>query len=383
MTEARSVQDNTCLQEAFATIPLPAYVAPGARPPMGRHNDRIYEMQQAILQSEIDGLAERAGLAAAMRALYDQQVDIGFIQDDLSQVGYFRYRAASDDARFFIVQFNPCRAERFKGAGRKAPPPGSQVVGVADPSCFLCTDNIRWQHRSVQSYYRFAVNGRPYNVLCNPFPFMRAHLTIASGDHLPQSFHVAGDEQGTRDKILRIVADLYGVIEQLPTFVGLYNGAGAGASIEKHLHYHFFELPDGHGGFPLQRAAALTERKLSGPTACLKIEGYPLAAHRVRGDRDAAVGATVELAAAWDRQAGEAASANIIALWEQGAISVYFIPRNRFYTRSPGLEGMVAGLETLGEFILCTEDEHRAIREQRVNYEYLWRILEAVRPPEG
>ena len=222
--------------------------------------------------------------------------------------------------------------------------------------------------------------------LCNPFPFMRAHLTIASGDHVPQSFHVAGNGEQTRDKIQRIVADLYDIVAQLPTFVGFYNGAGAGASIEKHLHYHFFEIPDGHGIFPLQCAAAMTERKVAetpGPAACLKIEDYPLAAYRVRGDRGPTIQTVVDLAAEWDRQAGEAASANIIALWEQGAVSVYFIPRNRFYTRSPGLEGMVAGLETLGEFILCTEDEHRAIREQRVNYDYLWRILEAVRPPEG
>lgn len=387
MTEVQSTHGDDCLREAFATIPLPAYIAPGARPLMGRQNDRLYEMQQMILQAELDGLAEQGGLAAAMRALYDQQVDIGFVQDDLSQVGYFRYRANRDDERFFVVQFNPRRAERFKGAGRKTPPPGAQTAGVADPTCFLCADNIRWQHRGVQTCYRFGINGRPYNALCNPFPFMRAHLTIAAGDHIPQSFHVSGDGAQTRDKILRIVADLHGVVAQLPNFVGFYNGAGAGASIEKHLHYHLFEIPDGHGVFPLQRAAAITEREAAAerpaPTAWLKVADYPLAAYRVSGDRDTIVQNVVHLALAWDQQAGEAASANIIALWEHEAVSVYFVPRNRFFTRSPGLEGMVAGLETLGEFILCTEDEHRAIREQRVNYDYLWRILEAVRPPEG
>ena len=39
--------------------------------------------------------------------------------------------------------------------------------------------------------------------------------------------------------------------------------------------------------------------------------------------------------------------------------------------------------KTLGEFIFCTDEEQRAINEQRVNYDYLWRILEAVRPDEG
>lgn len=387
MTETRSTQDDDCLHEAFATVPLPAYAVPGARPAMGQLNDRMYAMQHTLLQASLDALAGQAGLAGPLRALYDQQWDLGFIQDDLSQVSYFRCPAASADERFFVVQFNPRRAERFKGAGRRIPPAGSQVVGVADPTCFLCVDNIRWQHRGVQSYYRFTVNGRSYNALCNPFPFMRAHLTIAAGEHVPQSFHIAGDEQGTRDKVQRIVADLYGTVEQLRTFVGFYNGAGAGASIEKHLHYHFFELPDGHGIFPLQHAAGLTEQKSApspaGLPACLKIEDYPLAAFRVRGERAVAIQTVVDLTCAWDRQAGEAASANIVALWEGDAISTYFVPRNRFYTRSPGLEGMVAGLETLGEFILCTEDEHRAIREQRVNYNYLWRILEAVRPPEG
>jgi hypothetical protein len=192
----------------------------------------------------------------------------------------------------------------------------------------------------------------------------------------------------THARIRRIVEDLYGITEQLPTFVGFYNGAGAGASIEKHLHFHFFEIPDGHGGFPIQTAARLAGRTLFSrahsdrPAAVVAIPDYPLTAWQVRGARADAVEAVVGLAEDWDRRAGEAASANIIALWEEGAVSLYFVPRNRFYTRSPGLAGMVAGLETLGEFIFSTADEQRAINEQRVTYDYLWRILEAVRPSE-
>jgi hypothetical protein len=356
---------------------------------MGQHNDRMYALQQAILQGQLDQLAAEHGLAAALRTLYDQQVDIGFIQDDLSQVSYFRYRAPGNGGQhFFIVQFNPRRAERFKGAGRTALPRGAQVQGVADASCYLCTDNIRWQHRGVQGYYQYRVNDRVYNALCNPFPFTRTHLTMAAGEHLPQSFHVTGDPVQTHARIRRIVEDLYGITEQLPTFVGFYNGAGAGASIEKHLHFHFFEIPDGHGGFPIQTAARLAGRTLFSrahsdrPAAVVAIPDYPLTAWQVRGARADAVEAVVGLAEDWDRRAGEAASANIIALWEEGAVSLYFVPRNRFYTRSPGLAGMVAGLETLGEFIFSTADEQRAINEQRVTYDYLWRILEAVRPSE-
>jgi len=377
------------LLQAFAAAPLPPYVSPDLRPPMGQHNDRIYGLQQAILQGTLDHLAAGAGLAAALRALYDQQVDIGFIQDDLSQVSYFRYRAPGNHGQhFFIVQFNPRRAERFKGAGRTVVPRGAQVRGVADASCYLCTDNIRWQHRGVQGYYQYCVNGRLYNALCNPFPFTRTHLTMAAGEHLPQSFHVTNSPDETHARIRRIVEDLYGIAEQLPSFVGFYNGAGAGASIEKHLHFHFFEIPDGHGSFPIQTAARLARQSLfaqaqgSHPAQVVAIPDYPLMAYQVRGPKAEAVQAVVDLAVDWDRRAGEAASANIVALWEEGAVSLYFVPRNRFYTRSPGLAGMVAGLETLGEFIFSTDDEQRAINEQRVNYDYLWRILEAVRPAE-
>ncbi len=373
----------------FQSIALPDYAAPTQRPPMGQHNDRMYALQQTVLQAELDQLAAEQGLAAALRALYDQQVDIGFIQDDLSQVSYFRYRAPGNHGQhFFIVQFNPRRAERFKGAGRTALPRGAAVQGMADASCYLCIDNIRWQHRGVQGYYQYRVNDRVYNALCNPFPFTRTHLTMAAGEHLPQTFHVTGSVEPTQARIRRIVEDLHGITEQLPSFVGFYNGAGAGASIEKHLHFHFFEIPDGHGSFPIQTAARLARQSLFGqvhtsrPAQVVQIPDYPLTAYQARGSKADVVDAVVDLAVDWDRRAGEAASANIVALWEEGAVSLYFVPRNRFYTRSPGLAGMVAGLETLGEFIFSTADEQRAINEQRVTYDYLWRILEAVKPSE-
>ncbi|MER2599683.1 MAG: DUF4922 domain-containing protein [Caldilineales bacterium] len=376
------------LINALNSVPLPAYVAPEQRPAMGQLNDRLYAMQEAILRGQLDQLAAQQGLAAALRALYDQQVDIGFIQDDLSQVSYFRYRAPQDNGQhFFIVQFNPRRAERFKGAGRTAIPRGAQARGQSDTSCYLCIDNIRWQHRGVQSYYQFPINGHIYTALCNPFPFTRTHLTMAAGEHLPQSFHVSGDAAQTELRIRRIVTDLYALVKQLPTFVGFYNGAGAGASIEKHLHFHFFEIADGHGRFPIQNAAALSAAASNGDpaqaTTVTAIAGYPLIAYQIRGPEPKAIEAAVELAVTWDQEAGEAASANIIALWEDDGVSLYFVPRNKFYTRSPGLAGMVAGLETLGEFIFSTPDEQRAISEQRVSYDYLWRILEAVRPAEG
>ena len=77
-------KENEKVLEAFQSVPSPVYASPGQRPAMGKYNDRAYDMQQAILQSELDTLAAQHGLAAALRTLYEQQVDIGFIQDDLS-----------------------------------------------------------------------------------------------------------------------------------------------------------------------------------------------------------------------------------------------------------------------------------------------------------
>ena len=109
-------KQNNKVLEAFESVPSPVYASPGQRPAMGQYNDRAYDMQQTILQNELDTLATQHGLAAALRTLYEQQVDIGFIQDDLSQVSYFRYRASGNgEDRFFIVQFNPRRAGALQG----------------------------------------------------------------------------------------------------------------------------------------------------------------------------------------------------------------------------------------------------------------------------
>ena len=62
---------------------------------------------------------------------------------------------------------------------------------------------------------------------------------------------------------------------------------------------------------------------------------------------------------------------------------IYFVPRNKFFSRSPGLSGTVGGLEVLGEFIFCTESEDKAIHDQKVDYNYLWRILQSVDAPRA
>jgi hypothetical protein len=107
---------------------------------------------------------------------------------------------------------------------------------------------------------------------------------------------------------------------------------------------------------------------------------YPLPAFRLHGDRRSVVDNTVELLKAWDTQTGHAASGNIVAVHEDGGLVIYVVPRNKYYSRSPGLMGVVGGLEVLGEFVFSNEAEDRAIDEQKMNFERMWQILRAIRP---
>jgi len=386
------------IYEKFESIPLPSDYLFEERPEEGQYNDKIYEMIRKILQKKLDGIknTEALGLSAVLKWLYKQQLDIGFIQDDLTQVQYFSADNA-DHKHFFSGQFNPRRIERTKGAGRQITPKGVKTQKIdkekSDVSCFLCTDNVRWQQRGIQLYYHHVVNGNKYNILCNPFPFMPVHMTIASDEHEPQTWHeFVSTKEDKSGKIRRITADLYELSTQLrkggSNFIGFYNGLGAGATIEKHLHYHFFTIPDGHPeNFPLQRAAqqAIAHQVSDEGIHHLKIEQdfYPLIAFRLYGKKERVIETVVNLANQWDRLVGDSASANIVSLWENETQVIYFIPRNKFFSRAPGMAGMIGGCEALGEFIFSTEWENEAINQQKVNYSYMWHILQSVRPPRS
>lgn len=303
----------------------------------------------------------------------------------MSLARYFQCRSKKS---FFLGQHNPRRADRGKGAGRKQSPPGTQTQETIDTSCFLCTDNVRWQQQGIQLYYQFPVNERIYNALCNPFPFMPLHITIASMEHEPQSWHESS-KYSSDDKIKRIVKDLYTVTTRLSNFIGFYNGVG---SIKQHLHYQIFEIPSGHPNlFPLQYAAEQTMVRTGmsrdQQASPLRIQSYPLTAFKIWGNEENIIENILQLTKKWDDISGDSASANIIFVWEKldgnPTVCSYFVPRNRFFSHAPGLSGAIGSLEVLGEFIFCEKWEDQMINEQKVNYDYMWRILRAVEPPKA
>jgi hypothetical protein len=365
-----------------APAKIPDYLYPKKRSPMGRRNDLAYEINRMALQAEL----ERLSLPEALQTLHDQQMDAGFIIDDLSDVRYFQCFADSSEA-YFIGQYNHRRANRAAGSGRSVPPPGVATKRTPLTKCYLCADNVRWQSRGGQMYFQFKVNGNIYNALCNPFPFMPTHITIAASEHEPQTWHKSVEWRG--DKIERLVRDLYEVAHQLPGYVCFYNGVGAGASIEEHFHLQAFQIPDGHGLFPLQHIASDVESRTRAATmmsddistTVIDSKDYPLTAFRIKGDRHKTIKAVVERIKRWSAVVSESASANITAIWESGELVLYLIPRNRFYSRSTGMSGTVGGLEVLGEFIFCTPEESESINTQKVHFKYMEAILRGVRPP--
>jgi hypothetical protein len=368
-----------------SSLILPDYIDAGRRPEMGRWNDLIYVRTRTELQGRLD----KESLPNALALLFAQQLDVGFIRDDLKLMRCFKCHSQHDRRLYFLGQFNPVRADRLKGSGRIIPPPGVETKKTRSAKCYLCADNVRWQSRGIQLYYELIVNGNPYHALVNPFPFMPNHTTIASAEHEPQTWHRSALWRG--DKTLRLVSDLYALADALPGYVCFYNGDGAGASIEEHFHYQAFQTPPGHGPFPLQRVAGLVMLQNEESAAALtsgdhlvtamNSEQYPLNAFRISGTRQGVIQAAVGWLKQWTKLVDESASANIAAVREKGEIVLYLVPRNRFFSKSTGLDGIVGGLEALGEFIFCTPEEQALISRQDVNFRHMSSVLEGVRPP--
>ncbi len=333
---------------------------------------------QAILDKEGKNIGEKLSL------LHAQQMSIGFIQDDLSQVQRFWITDPMDGRRSLLGQYNPKRAERECGAGRTSPPPGIEIV---NGGCYLCRHNVVWQQRGLEMWYDFEVDGHAYVGMCNPFPLMSTHLTIASAEHETQGW-ILGDPDKNREKIERIVNDLLRIASQMPGFIIFYNGRNAGASIERHLHYQAIKRLPGQAPFPVEQASG--HMLMRGCRTPFLIEDYPISTVYFNGPRKDIKQSIINLMYAWTEFCGHGdnLSANIIgcldvpADGERGVNTyhAYLTPRDTYFSTSPGRQGVVGGLEVLGEIAFSYENEHARIQDGLISYENAAAILSAVEP---
>ena len=87
-------------------------------------------------------------------------------------------RTVSNEAPTITLMFNP---ERVRSTMAKV-----NASDIARRQCFLCSANRPAEQKSLV--------WRDYDVLANPFPIFKRHLTIASRTHRPQDFEVCLDE---------------------------------------------------------------------------------------------------------------------------------------------------------------------------------------------
>lgn len=118
------------------------------------------------------------------------------------------------------LQFNP---ERIISSGAKV-----DAASIQERPCFLCESNRPPEQNSV------LYDG--YEILCNPFPIFRDHLTIAKQEHTPQLI------MGAFEVLLQLS-------RELPDMALFYNGPQCGASAPDHMHFQ----AGNRGLMPLER----------------------------------------------------------------------------------------------------------------------------------
>jgi len=111
----------------------------------------------------------------------------------------------------FLVkaQFNP---ERIRSSAAK-----TDKASIAERPCFLCKTNRPKEQFGVD------FQGK-YEILINPYPIFKQHLTIVGYAHVPQLIS---------DRL----TDMLDLAQALPDFTIFYNGPKCGASAPDHFHF--------------------------------------------------------------------------------------------------------------------------------------------------
>lgn len=110
------------------------------------------------------------------------------------------------------VQFNPAR---IVSSAAKV-----DAKSISERKCFLCQEN----RPPVQKGIEYCGKAGIYEILLNPFPIFRRHLTIP-------------DQKHTRQQIDGRYEDMLNLSRSLEDYVIFYNGPKCGASAPDHMHF--------------------------------------------------------------------------------------------------------------------------------------------------
>lgn len=340
---------------------------------------RRYPDERDELNRELSMIERCDGnMLGAIERLREHQMDCGFIRDDLYAVQYFNFPHPADPSRFLSVQYNPTRMNRLKMRVGTVPPGRGDAV---NDDCFLCMDNIEWQHCGMEMGYAVEVNGTPFTILMNAYPLMPVHLVVATGEHIPQCWDL-GDAGIRQFPIEDIISNLVTLARRLPGYIGFYNGDGAGTSVPAHFHYQFFRRRHDAERFPLELAPVRQVADLLS-----EVCDYPVDAMRWNGNNHVEI---IARASAWindwlmshtvDRPTR---SANIYVMTDDSGdyLRLYFVPRDKELCYSPRMTGMIGSLEILGELVLTTETEKHDLDRGIIDYRSIARVLGDIRVP--
>ncbi len=185
--------------------------------------------------------------------------------------------------------------------------------------------------------------------------------TVATARHLPQRF-----EDVTA--FAALLSAMFEVLVRAPGLLAGFNGAGAGASVAGHRHFHLVACSD-PGIFPLLRTPG---------------EGILGGVVRLAGDRDRLIGRLAGLAASWRTCCGARATENLVLLREGEGFRALYVPRRTDLEELAGLPGIKAGFleAALRTVVLRRTGTIAAFREGRLAAETLEKALRSVVPPE-
>ncbi len=346
---------------------------------MDLYNTDFQNQQRRLLRQSLDHRSLEAGLGAALEGLRHHQVESGFIQDDLSEVQRFEFIRPDAAEEYFSAQYNPARARRFAGRGLHRPPASARSV---HDGCFLCAENIEWQQQGAEVGYPIDGFNIRYTAWMNPFPLASGHAVLAADEHIHQHWATSGIALG------EIVRDLIDFADRLPGWITFYNGAGAGASIETHLHFHALPRTPGLGPMPIERAAERHRVNLSGHdtrNGAIARRLYPLDFAHWRGSRPEILQPVLRWIEAWALEHGDAAdtTANAMAVRHADSpdMDVYFVPRVRSRSRAEGFGGVIGAFETMGEIICSRPEEKHRMERGEVDYHVIADMLRHVSVP--
>lgn len=202
------------------------------------------------------------------------------------------------------VQFN---TSRILSSGAKV-----DAASVASRPCFLCADN-RPKEQSVVEWGK-------YEILVNPYPIFRPHLTIARKGHLPQ-------------EIEPYIHDMFSLAAELPDYALFYNGPRCGASAPDHMHFQAVRadvLPVVNDYISLkQKNASLYDR--TGRAVTYTVRGYLRTLFCIESSHADALGiAFMKLYNMLITEPLVEPMMNVVCLWRSGCWYLFVFPRAAF-----------------------------------------------------